>query len=101
MILTNTSTTRAGFQFLPLPGVMFGDAGDRVYRPAPRWASVSPQQVRCLCVLPCSGWHSDIEDPVDLPGLLWASMTGLRTAGNARGCHNMSALQHVRDRRRS
>ena len=45
MILTNTSTTRAAFQFLPLPGVMFGDANDRVYRPAPRWASVSPQQV--------------------------------------------------------
>ena len=45
MILSNTSTTRAAFQFLPLPGVMFGDANDRVYRPAPRWASVSPQQV--------------------------------------------------------
>ena len=45
MILANTSTARAAFQFLPLPGVMFGDANDRVYRPAPRWASVSPQQV--------------------------------------------------------
>ena len=50
MILTNTSTTRAAFQFLPLPGVMFGDAGDRVYRPAPRWASVSPNRWgACVC----------------------------------------------------
>ena len=46
IILSNTGGAKAAWQFMPLPGVMFGDAGDRVYRPTPRWASVSPQQVR-------------------------------------------------------
>lgn len=46
LILTNTSRNTASWQFMPLPGVMFGDREDRVFRPTPRWASISPQQVR-------------------------------------------------------
>ena len=45
LILTNTSRSTAAWQFMPLPGVMFGDRTDRVYRPTPRWASISPHQV--------------------------------------------------------
>ncbi|KAK9792500.1 hypothetical protein WJX73_010349 [Symbiochloris irregularis] len=44
LVLTNTSRSRAVWQFMPLPGVMFGDHSERVYRPTPRWASVQPQQ---------------------------------------------------------
>ena len=45
LVLTNSSRSRAVWQFMPLPGVMFGDHSERVYRPTPRWASVQPQQV--------------------------------------------------------
>ncbi len=29
---------------MPLPGVMFGDAGDKAFRVAPRWATLAPEQ---------------------------------------------------------
>lgn len=35
----------ASFQFMPLPGAMFGEPADKAFRPAPRWASVTPEQV--------------------------------------------------------
>ena len=45
LILTNTSRSRAEWQFMSLPGVMFGDPTERVSRPTPRWASVKPHRV--------------------------------------------------------
>ena len=45
LILTNVGLVTANWQFLPLPGVMFGDPQDRAYRAAPRWASLQPSQV--------------------------------------------------------
>lgn len=47
LILSNRGIVRAKWQFMPLPGVMFGDAADTVPRPAPRWASINPAQVNC------------------------------------------------------
>lgn len=38
----------ASFQFMPLPGAMFGEPADKAFRPAPRWASISPEQVGVL-----------------------------------------------------
>ena len=38
----------ASFEFMPLPGAMFGDPADKAFRPAPRWASVSPEQASPL-----------------------------------------------------
>ena len=35
----------ANFQFMPLPGAMFGDNSDKNFRPTPRWASIEPEQV--------------------------------------------------------
>ena len=34
----------ANYQFMPLPGVMFGDPADKAFRVAPRWATLSPEQ---------------------------------------------------------
>ena len=34
----------ANFQFMPLPGVMFGDPSDKAFRVAPLWAALSPEQ---------------------------------------------------------
>ena len=36
--------TTANYQFMPLPGVMFGDPADKAFRVAPRWATLSPEQ---------------------------------------------------------
>lgn len=38
---------------MPLPGAMFGDPADKAFRPAPRWASVAPEQV-CAFLCPHS-----------------------------------------------
>lgn len=34
----------ASFQFMPLPGVMFGDAADKAFRVSPRWLVLAPEQ---------------------------------------------------------
>lgn len=34
----------ANWQFMPLPGVMFGDAADKAFRTAPRWLELAPEQ---------------------------------------------------------
>ena len=47
-LLSNVSIpaqVTASFEFMPLPGAMFGDPADKAFRPAPRWATVSPEQV--------------------------------------------------------
>ena len=45
LILSNKGVAQATWQFMSLPGVMFGDSKDPAIRPAPRWAQVTPQQV--------------------------------------------------------
>ena len=45
LILRNTGQVTANFQFMPLPGAMFGDDADKKFRTAPRWASIEPEQV--------------------------------------------------------
>ena len=34
----------ASFQFMPLPGAMFGNAADKAFRVSPRWLVVAPDQ---------------------------------------------------------
>lgn len=34
----------ASFQFMPLPGVMFGNAADKAFRVSPRWLVLTPEQ---------------------------------------------------------
>lgn len=53
LILTNTSRNTASWQFMPLPGVMFGDREDRVFRPTPRacCSRGRPQRWCCSCLL--------------------------------------------------
>jgi hypothetical protein len=46
LILRNIGQVTANFQFMPLPGAMFGDDKDKNFRTAPRWATVEPEQVR-------------------------------------------------------
>lgn len=48
LILRNTGLVTANFQFMPLPGAMFGDDKDKNFRTAPRWATIEPEQVRGL-----------------------------------------------------
>eukprot|EP00884_Botryococcus_braunii_P001968 jgi/Botrbrau1/11772/Bobra.0195s0097.1 len=44
LVLTNVSQVTANFEFVPLPGSMFGEENDRSTRSTPRWASVFPEQ---------------------------------------------------------
>lgn len=44
LILRNTGQVAANFQFMPLPGAMFGDEADKKFRTAPRWATIEPEQ---------------------------------------------------------
>lgn len=44
LILRNTGQVTANFQFMPLPGAMFGDDKDKNFRTAPRWATIEPEQ---------------------------------------------------------
>ncbi|KAK9821522.1 hypothetical protein WJX74_007052 [Apatococcus lobatus] len=44
LMLHNVGQVAANFQFMPLPGAMFGDNNDRNFRPTPRWASIEPEQ---------------------------------------------------------
>ena len=44
LILRNIGQVTANFQFMPLPGAMFGDDKDKNFRTAPRWATVEPEQ---------------------------------------------------------
>ncbi|KAL0027397.1 hypothetical protein WJX79_008379 [Trebouxia sp. C0005] len=44
LILRNTGLVTANFQFMPLPGAMFGDDKDKNFRTAPRWATIEPEQ---------------------------------------------------------
>jgi len=46
LILRNIGQVTANFQFMPLPGAMFGDDRDKNFRTAPRWATIEPEQVR-------------------------------------------------------
>ena len=50
LILSNKGVAQAAWQFMSLPGVMFGDSKDPAIRPAPRWAQVMPQQVYIQCL---------------------------------------------------
>ena len=43
--LLNPGQVAANFQFMPLPGSMFGNPGDKEFRSTPRWATVHPEQV--------------------------------------------------------
>ena len=43
--LLNPGQVAANFQFMPLPGTMFGNPGDKEFRSTPRWATVHPEQV--------------------------------------------------------
>lgn len=45
LILRNSGQVTANFQFMPLPGAMFGDDADKKFRTAPRWATIEPEQV--------------------------------------------------------
>ena len=45
--LLNPGQVAANFQFMPLPGTMFGNPGDKEFRSTPRWATVHPEQVGC------------------------------------------------------
>lgn len=42
--LLNPGQVAANFQFMPLPGSMFGNPGDKEFRSTPRWATVHPEQ---------------------------------------------------------
>lgn len=44
IVLRNVGSVTASFQFMPLPGAMFGEPADKAFRPTPRWASISPEQ---------------------------------------------------------
>lgn len=44
LILRNIGQVTANFQFMPLPGAMFGDDRDKNFRTAPRWATIEPEQ---------------------------------------------------------
>ncbi|DBA87288.1 hypothetical protein WJX77_005794 [Trebouxia sp. C0004] len=44
LILRNIGQVTANFQFMPLPGAMFGDDKDKNFRTAPRWATIEPEQ---------------------------------------------------------
>ncbi|KAL3153090.1 Heat shock 70 kDa protein A [Trebouxia sp. C0009 RCD-2024] len=48
LILRNIGQVTANFQFMPLPGAMFGDDKDKNFRTAPRWASIEPEQASFL-----------------------------------------------------
>ena len=55
--LLNPGQVAANFQFMPLPGTMFGNPGDKEFRSTPRWATVHPEQVGCTATAwahPCS-----------------------------------------------
>ena len=65
LILRNTGQVTANFQFMPLPGAMFGDHQDKAFRTAPRWATIEPEQASCT--------HNDLSS--EYHRLVWSALT--------------------------
>ena len=63
--LMNPGQVAANFQFMPLPGTMFGNPGDKEFRSTPRWATVHPEQVNHIhCIVVAE--QATAEGSVDL-----------------------------------
>ena len=77
MFLTSACAMQAAanFQFMPLPGAMFGDSNDKNFRPTPRWASIEPEQV--------TTWPTSL--PVSYPSVI--------SAGLLMSCHAQGVLE--------
>lgn len=89
IVLSNKGLVRAHWQFMPLPGAMFGDPSDSALRPAPRWAHVTPSEV-CTIMLsafPKRAWD-DLQKAFNI---LLLSNTDLDSTQDL--CHSNSGIR--------